>query len=241
MSIDLKKRLWLWWKRSITSRGLTGTFRGFEMPSSYAVKTGIFFLRQRKRNELIVFSIELLMILGYVRGREWNNEKVLPKSWSPLGASLLKAVPDPPQLFCFKLLHQPCFIYRYLSFRYARMESHLLQRRTTKWKWDKTIARQRITHRQYVWKGLRARESCGGRRRPHRSSRPGARCCDDHRSPLSCPLEAEASNFYLKTLMRNGNCTIDLLWRIEVALTQWWLLPCRWHRCCWLSFAQLLR
>ena len=47
----------------------------------------------------------------------------------PLGASLLKAVPDPPQLFCFKLLHQPWFIYLYIS---TRKESHLLQRQTTK-------------------------------------------------------------------------------------------------------------
>ena len=36
-----------------------------------------------------------------------NCPKLLPKSWLPLGVSLLKAVPDPPQLFCFKLLHQP--------------------------------------------------------------------------------------------------------------------------------------
>ena len=30
---------------------------------------------------------------------------------------------------------------------------------------------------------------------------------------------------------------IDLLWRFEVALTQWWLLPCLWHRYCRPSFA----
>ena len=112
-----------------------------------------------------------------------------------------------------------------------------LQRRTKKWNWDKIIARQRITHHQYVWKGLRARESCGGRCRPAR------RCCDDH--PLQSSLMSsrswgrqllcESSN------MRNGNIIIDLLWRFEVAKTQWWLTPCLRPRCCWLFFAQLLR
>ena len=95
--------------------------------------------------------------------------------------------------YCIRLCHfNKIYLLTYLSYRYARSIIYCISEQQSEGE---------FTHHQYVWKGLRARESCGGRRRPHRSSRPGARCCDDHRSPLSCPLEAGASNCYVKALI----------------------------------------
>ena len=99
---------------------LTGADRNvswFWYAVNICCKNGNFLLLAKKKAWTRWIFVELLMILDDIwrRGKYEKLFKILPKERLPLGASLLKAVPAPPQLFCFKLLHQPCFIYCYFN------------------------------------------------------------------------------------------------------------------------------
>ena len=162
-----------------------------------------------------------------------NCSKLLPKGRLPLGASLLKAVPAPPQLFCLKLLHQP-FLFLVI-YHFNTQGISFIAEANNKVKRGQNNSKTRNHSPSIRLKGFESarilwRSSLSSSRQFSSSSM----------SMLWRPSQSSlmsSSNCYVKALMRNGNSLIDLLWRFEVALTQWWLLPCLWHRYCRPSFA----